>query len=681
MAGPGLALFDVIAAAEKTLHANPGRHVEVPRFEIDSTERFFARHLTPELRCRCVRGLRPQAARWERASFMESGTGLAGRYRLEWLLGRGRTGETWRCRDLLLDRDVAVKVLLAALPDPDDEKQLRRDAESAAALRHPGIAAVFDVGQRDGRMFIVTELLHGQDLASLLRGHPGGLPVGQALRIGAEIAAALAGAHGKGIVHGDLRPLNVFIQDDGVVKVRDFGLARTLNATPSAASAEQFPRAGQPAGPGQFPGPPAYSSPELWAGEPVTGSADLYALGCMLYELLAGRLPFQGPSLPALIHQHLTEVPVPPRDRRPEVPAALSDLVAVLLAKAPESRPPDAAAAAAALTQIRDSGALLQIRDSGARAHARAVAVPSGPLLACASPAPGAIDIHAVSAGGRIRCCAVAAGESGLLWRGWRDLPPRATGNVSALAAGSNGRGVYLTAVIDGIPRMNEGQAEWRELLGTCPLRLPVADVAVPSAPRGAAAADGVTCFVLDGGGVIWSSRAPAPLATPAAGQFAAGRFNAGRFNVIASCTWGKTDPVLLAAAADDIQCRFWWAGAREFRWRPLPLDAAGPPVTDIACASLAAKRIEAFVLCDDGSIWQSSLRLAQEGTLDWSTWCRLPPPPGRVTAIAACQFDQRDGAIIAATSDGEIYFAAFGIEVIRTGLSRWSQWSRVPAA
>ena len=119
----------------------------------------------------------------------------------------------------------------------------------------------------------------------------------------------------------------------------------------------------------------------------------------------------------------------------------------------------------------------------------------------------------------------------------------------------------------------------------------------------------------------------------------------------------------------------------REFRWRPVPTNAAGRSITDIACVSLAAKRIEAFVLFDDGSIWQSSVRLAQEGMLDWSTWVRLPPPPGHVTAITACQFGLRDGALIAATRDGEIHFAAHEIEVIKTGLSRCSPWSRVPGA
>ena len=589
----------------------------------------------------------------EWASFMESGTELAGTYRLESLLGRGGTGEVWRCRDLRLNREVAVKILRAAVPDPDDERRFRREAKCAAGLRHPGITAVFDVGQHDERMFIVTELLHGQDLARLLKEHSGGLPPSQALAISIEVAAALAYAHGEGIVHRDLKPPNIFVQDDGAVKVCDFGIARDLNATSSIA------------GTGQFPGTPAYTSPEQWAGEPVTYSVDLYALGCTLYELLTGRLPFQGPSLPALIHRHLTEVPVPPQDRRPQVPTALSDLVVALLAKAPENRPPNAAAVVAALTQIRDSGH---------QPRPRKVPVLSGTPLACASSTVGVIDIHAVNPGGRIRRCAGTASGSALLWHGWGDLPPRITGKVTAIASGSNERGVYVTAVIDGIPCMNEGLTEWRELLGTCPLRLPAIDVAVPSAPRGTVDFDGVTAYVLDDDGVIWSSRATTPLNTPAGSQFAGGRFN-----VIASCAWGRTDPVLLAATADSVQCRYWWAGAREFRWRHLPLDAAGRSITDIACVSLAAKRIEAFVLYDDGSIWQSSLRLAQEGTLDWSTWVRQPLPPGRVTTIAACQFDRRDGAIIAATSDGEIHFATPGIEVIKTGISRWPQWSQVP--
>ena len=439
---------------------------------------------------------------------MESGTELAGRYRLESLLGRGGMGEVWRCRDLRLDREVAVKVLLAAVPDPDEARQFRRDAQSAAGLRHPGITAVFDVDQHDGRMFIAMELLHGQDLARLLSGHSGGLPVSQALSIGIEIAAALAYAHGEGIVHRDLKPRTSSSRTTARVKVCDFGIARDLNGT-------------SPHRTGQLLGTPAYIAPEQWAGEPVTHSADLYALGCTLYELLTGQLPFQGSSLAALIHRHLTEVPVPPLDRRPQVPAALSDLVVALLAKAPEDRPPDAPAVVAALTKIRDTGN---------QVLPRKVPVPSGTLLACTSSTVGAIDVHAVDSSGRIRRCAGAASESAVLWHGWGDLSPRTGGKVTALASGSSGRGVYITAVIDGIPCMNEGLTEWRELLETCPLRLPVVDVAVPSALRGAVTSDSVAAYVLDADGVIWSSRATAPLNTPAIG----------RFNVIAACHVGQ---------------------------------------------------------------------------------------------------------------------------------------------
>jgi hypothetical protein len=583
---------------------------------------------------------------------MRSGTELAGRYRLDKAIEHGGTGELWHGRDLRLNREVTVRLPPAAGSGPDETRQLLRDAESAAGLRHPGIIAVLDVDKQDGQVFIVTEPPPGRELAGLLTGQPGGLPVGQALCIGLEIAAALAHAHGRGIVHRDLTPQCVFVAGDGTARVGGFGLARE----PSAASTA--------AGQGQPPGTPSYVSPELWAGEPATTGADLYALGCTLYELLTGRPPFQGPGLFTLVHRHLTEVPVPPHDRRPEVPTALSDLVLALLAKAPEDRPPDAAAVASALRRIRDHGQ---------QAVPRTPAVPSGAILACTSPAAGAIDLHAVTPGGRIRRLAGAANEADLLWQGWDDLTPATTGQVTALGSGSSGRGVYVTAVIDGIPFINEGLTEWRELLEAYPLRLPAAGVTVPSASRGAADDAGVTAYVLDGHGIIWSSRATMPLNAPGSDQFTSGRFSA-----IASCSWGRTDPVLLAASGESVQCRYWWAGTHEFRWRRLPLDAAGP-VTGIACASLAAKRIEAFTLCDDGSIRHSSLRLAQEGTLDWSVWLTFPPPPGHVTAIATCQFDHREAALIAATSDGEIHCAQYGIEVLKTGLARWSRWSRLP--
>lgn len=130
----------------------------------------------------------------------ESGGVLAGRYHLDQLPGRGAMGEIWRCRDLRLARDVAVKVLRDIDPDPDDTRRFRREAEAAAGLRHPGILIVYDVDEADGRMFISTELLHGHDLGRLLKGHPEGLPVGEAAGFSVEVASALAHAYGLGIV-------------------------------------------------------------------------------------------------------------------------------------------------------------------------------------------------------------------------------------------------------------------------------------------------------------------------------------------------------------------------------------------------------------------------------------------------------------------------------------------------
>lgn len=273
--------------------------------------------------------------------FVESGTVLAGRYRLDEMLGRGGMGEVWRCRDLRLGRDVAVKVLLATDPDQEDVRRFRREAEAAAALRHPGITVVFDIDEADGRMFIVTELLHGQNLADLLKEHPGGLPAGRALDLGIEIASALEHAHGHGIVHRDLKPLNLFVQAEGPLKVCDFGIARDLNATSSLTT--------------HGIGTPGYMSPEQWEAKPASPGMDLYSLGCVLYQSLTGRLPFGGPTIPAFMRQHFQDVPAPPRDLRPDVPAELSDLVLRLLAKDPADRPASAGVVLDELRRIRQS--------------------------------------------------------------------------------------------------------------------------------------------------------------------------------------------------------------------------------------------------------------------------------------------------------------------------------------
>ena len=252
----------------------------------------------------------------------------------------------WAGSDLRLRRDVAVKVLRAADPDEEEVSRFVREATVAAGLQHPGITVVFDADVHDGRMFIVTELLSGEDLGKVLAAHPRGLLLGQALDFGVQLADALAAAHGRGIIHRDLKPANLFVQVDerlpgGRLKVCDFGLARDLTS-PSTVTTT-----------GEIFGTPAYMAPEQWRAAAVGLGADLYAAGCILYEMVTGRMPFAGPSLPDLMAQHLTRPPVPPRDLRPGIPAALNDLVLALLSKKAGSRPASATEVLSRLTRIR----------------------------------------------------------------------------------------------------------------------------------------------------------------------------------------------------------------------------------------------------------------------------------------------------------------------------------------
>jgi hypothetical protein len=272
---------------------------------------------------------------------VEAGTVLADRYKLAERLGRGAMGEVWRAQDSrLYDRDVAVKMLLVRDPDPGDRERFAREAGVAAKLAHPGITVVHDIGQHDDRVFIVMELLRGENLGMLLAKHPRGLPASQVVGFAVQVASALATAHGAGVIHRDLKPANLFVQGDHV-KICDFGLARddafrTITMV------------------GEVIGTPAYMSPEQWNGQPATASSDLYALGGIISQMLTGELAFPGPSIAALLNQHLNVAPIPPASRVPHVPPALNDLVLSLLAKDPAERPPSTTWVLEALTRLRD---------------------------------------------------------------------------------------------------------------------------------------------------------------------------------------------------------------------------------------------------------------------------------------------------------------------------------------
>jgi serine/threonine protein kinase len=313
---------------------------------------------------------------------VDSGIVLAGRYRLDERLGHGGMGEVWGARDLRLGRDVAVKVLRDADPGEAEVRRFVREATVAAGLQHPGITVVFDADAHDGRLFIVTELLSGKDLGKVLAAHSGGLPLDRLLDFGIQLADALAAAHGRGIIHRDLKPTNLFVQADerlpnGRLKVCDFGLARDLT------SSSRVTRAGE------VFGTPAYMAPEQWSRAAVDPGADLYAVGCILYEMVTGRIPFEGPSMPAFMAQHLTQPPVPPHNLKPGIPAGLNDLVLSLLSKEAANRPPSASEVLAILTRLRDvrRQAPAPARRQAAPAKTPGIRVPSGLMRTLASHA------------------------------------------------------------------------------------------------------------------------------------------------------------------------------------------------------------------------------------------------------------------------------------------------------
>ncbi|MFG2996376.1 serine/threonine-protein kinase [Streptomyces sp. NPDC048340] len=267
----------------------------------------------------------------------DQGTVLGERYTLGERLGSGAMGEVWRARDGVLDRDVAVKILLPALlDDPTFAARFRREAKILAALNHPGIVDVHDYGEgegeaRDAAAYIVMELVDGRPLEDV-RAERGTLPVAEVLDIAAQTLDALHVAHRRGIVHRDIKPSNLMLRPDGRVTVTDFGIARSTGGTRLTASHAVL-------------GTALYTAPEQAEGIAAVPASDLYSLGVVCYELLTGEAPFPGSSVLEVVLKHI-------REPAPELPAPLPEavraFVARALAKQPEDRYPDAAVMAAA---------------------------------------------------------------------------------------------------------------------------------------------------------------------------------------------------------------------------------------------------------------------------------------------------------------------------------------------
>ncbi len=219
---------------------------------------------------------------------MESGTKLA-HYEILALLGKGGMGEVWRARDTKLGREVAIKTLPEEFAkDADCLARFEREAKLLASLNHPNIAAIYGLEEHEGTRFLVLELVEGATLADQIK--RGAIPVEESLKIALQIADALKAAHDKGVIHRDLKPLNIKVTDDDNVKVLDFGLAKAFAGDEVDASVSNSPTLSMAATQqGMILGTAAYMSPEQAKGRAVDKRTDIFAFGCVLYEMLTGR--------------------------------------------------------------------------------------------------------------------------------------------------------------------------------------------------------------------------------------------------------------------------------------------------------------------------------------------------------------------------------------------------------
>jgi serine/threonine-protein kinase len=263
-----------------------------------------------------------------------------GTYQLQQLLGTGGMASVYRATDTVLHRDVAIKVLSPALSaDEDFVQRFTREAQLIARLRHPHVVQVYTLGDQDGRVYMVQELLPGPTLAQRLaelQARREQMPLGEVARVIADLASALDAIHALGIIHRDVKPGNAIYNAERSLVLTDFGIARSnVDATMTAA--------------GIMLGTPAYLSPEQASGTALTPASDVYALGIVAFELLTGRRPFESETASGLLYQHLTTPPPAPSTLRPGLAPAVDAVVLRALSKEPGARFPSAGALAQTL--------------------------------------------------------------------------------------------------------------------------------------------------------------------------------------------------------------------------------------------------------------------------------------------------------------------------------------------
>jgi eukaryotic-like serine/threonine-protein kinase len=259
---------------------------------------------------------------------------IAGRYELEELVGTGGMSSVFRACDVQLDRRVAIKILHERYAeDPEYLERFRREAQAVARLSHPNIVTVIDRGDDGGRQYIVFEHVEGENLKELVL-RTGRLPVRRALELALAVADGLAFAHGQGLVHRDVKPQNVLLSREGDVKVTDFGIARSLDVEHGVTQT------------GTVLGTGEYLAPEQASGKPVSPATDVYSLGVVLWELLAGDVPFAGENFVAVALRHVNDPPPSLREVRPDVSPRLAAAIDRALEKDPARRFPSMAALA-----------------------------------------------------------------------------------------------------------------------------------------------------------------------------------------------------------------------------------------------------------------------------------------------------------------------------------------------
>ncbi|MBA8817098.1 serine/threonine-protein kinase [Microbacterium halimionae] len=265
------------------------------------------------------------------------GVTFGGRYELDSRIAIGGMGEVWEANDHVIGRTVAIKILKDEyMGDPGFLERFRAEARHAALVNHEGIASVFDYGEENGSAFLVMELVPGEALSTILE-RDGSLSSDKTLDIVAQTAAALQAAHAAGLVHRDIKPGNLLITPDGRVKITDFGIARIADQVPLTAT-------------GQVMGTVQYLSPEQASGHAASPSTDIYSLGIVAYECLAGKRPFTGESQVAIAMAQINEQapPLPPT-----IAAPVQNLVMAMITKKPEDRPSTAAAVSRAAAALR----------------------------------------------------------------------------------------------------------------------------------------------------------------------------------------------------------------------------------------------------------------------------------------------------------------------------------------